>query len=224
MPFPRKSYHDRQASPKEVKSSATAPLDAQATTATALDEKAGLALSPIIPSSKIPKDTRAYEHERQRLRKAADFVKMRARKAQQGTGWVGNAKAHQRTASGKSSAGGGLGAVPSEKGRLFSDEETELDEGEGLVLSDSWKENLGIVTEQSRYEVKLADLVRPGKPRKPKGGDGDFEVVPHVRSVIVLDDNTPDELDIDEPWEHIYNTDSEDNKELSYAQVAALSK
>jgi hypothetical protein len=55
-------------------------------------------------------------------------------------------------------------------------------------------------------------------------GDGDFEVVPHIRSVIALDDNTPDELDIDEPWEHIYSTDCEENKGLSYAQVAALSK
>lgn len=55
-------------------------------------------------------------------------------------------------------------------------------------------------------------------------GDSDFEVIPHVRSVIVLDDNAPDELDADEPWEHIYGTDSEDNRGLSYAQVAALPK
>lgn len=239
MPLPRKSFKDTQALSKEAKSS-TAPLDAQPTNVLSEVEKARLTTSPTIPSSKLPKDARAYEHERQRLRKAADFVKMRARKAQQGAGWAGT-KAHHRTGSGRSYSGS---TTPSEKGGRLREEDAEEDEGEGLVLSDSWKENLGVTTvaaDQPRYEVKLADLIRPGKPRKPKGsyclpqanpisnthyslGDSDFEVIPHIRSVIALDDNTPDELDVDEPWEHIYNTDSEDNKELSYAQVVALSK
>jgi len=55
-------------------------------------------------------------------------------------------------------------------------------------------------------------------------GDGDFEVIPHIRSVIVLDDNTPDGFGEDEPWEYVSNPDSEPNKGLSYAEVAALSK
>lgn len=54
-------------------------------------------------------------------------------------------------------------------------------------------------------------------------GVNDFEVVPHVRSVIVLDDNTPDELIIDEPWEHVNDSDTE-ARGLSYAQVAAIPK
>jgi len=55
-------------------------------------------------------------------------------------------------------------------------------------------------------------------------GDGDFEVIPHIRSVIVLDDNTPDGFGEDEPWEYVLNPDSKPNKGLSYAQAAALSR
>jgi len=218
MPFPRKSFKDTQALFKAK--SSTASLDAHVSNVE--NEKTQSTAPPAPP--KLHKDARAYDHERQRLKKAADFVKMRARKAQQGAGGPGG-KAHHRTGSGKDSM---EGAQLSEKGaRLQEQEDIEYDEvGEGLVLSNSRKENVGIVTamtDQARYEVKLADLIRPGKQRKPKG-DGDFEVVPHIRSVIALDDNTPDELDIDEPWEHIYSTDCEENKGLSYAQVAALSK
>ena len=49
-------------------------------------------------------------------------------------------------------------------------------------------------------------------------------MIPHIRSVIVLDDNTPDGFVEDEPWEYVLNPDSEPNKGLSYAQAAALSK
>ncbi|KAJ3576101.1 hypothetical protein NP233_g654 [Leucocoprinus birnbaumii] len=216
MPLPRKSYKDTKA--VLAKSNATSPVT------TPVDEngKAQPTASPTLPppKSNLGKDARAYEHERQRLKKAADFVKMRARKAQ-GAGWAGN-KPHQRTASTGS-------AAPSEKGRRLAEEDEMDDEVEGLVLSDSWKENMGVVPlvaevePPSRYEVRLADLIQAGKLRKPKG-DGDFEVVPHIRSVIVLDDNTPDEFDVDEPWEHVLNPDSEANKGPSYAQVAALAK
>ncbi len=48
-------------------------------------------------------------------------------------------------------------------------------------------------------------------------------MIPHIRSVIVLDDNTPDEFGEDEPWEYVLNPDSEPDKGLSYAEVAALS-
>lgn len=57
---------------------------------------------------------------------------------------------------------------------------------------------------------------------------GDFEVVPHVRSVIVLDDVISHDLDIDEPWEHVQRDEegyAHTNKAegLSYAH-AVLSK
>jgi hypothetical protein len=53
--------------------------------------------------------------------------------------------------------------------------------------------------------------------------DSDFEVVPHVRSVIVLDDIVAHEITIDEPWEHIYGDKPEDSlaKTPSYAKILA---
>lgn len=96
------------------------------------------------------------------------------------------------------------------------------------------------VTADSRLEVPLEALVTTRKPRKGKGmcyspGDfrkrmfnasvteGDFEIIPHVRSVIALDDDTTPDVEVDEPWEHIYGDDDEQpDKELSYAAIASL--
>lgn len=159
MPLSRKSYRDSKTSSKTTTTSpVTAPVDENG--------NARLTASPTLPLSKsnLEKDARTYEHERQRLRKAADFVKMRARKAQ-GAGWAGN-KAHP----GSPSVGN---TAPSEKGRRLREEEGDDDDIEGLVLSDSWKENMGVMSPvaepPSRYEVRLADLIQSGKPRKPKG-------------------------------------------------------
>ena len=52
--------------------------------------------------------------------------------------------------------------------------------------------------------------------------DGDFEVVPHIRPVIVLDDNAIQDLDPDEPWEHVFVVDDHPVDALSYAKVASL--
>lgn len=53
--------------------------------------------------------------------------------------------------------------------------------------------------------------------------DSDFEVVPSVRSVIVLDDFSPD-VPADEPWEYLSDSDSDSSSSTStspptYAQV-----
>ena len=55
----------------------------------------------------------------------------------------------------------------------------------------------------------------------------DFEVIPHIRSVIVLDDiaNVHD-MDLDEPWEHIYGEEKASDSvgkfgRLTYARVAS---
>ena len=53
---------------------------------------------------------------------------------------------------------------------------------------------------------------------------GDFELIPHVRSVVVLDDKYFDTPDINEAWEHV-SSDEEDRdkpvKGRSYAQVVS---
>ncbi|EKM84283.1 hypothetical protein AGABI1DRAFT_89015 [Agaricus bisporus var. burnettii JB137-S8] len=214
MPLPRQSS---KYSKKTLSSNASSLT--QTDSVPEENGKAGVAASPLTPSSKptFHKADRAYEHERQRLKKAADFVKMRTKKAHHGT-TLSSSKGHARNSSSSLTESGT---------RLGEKEDYEQDDIDGQVLSDSWKENIGFVAvaieQPSRYEVKLADLLRVGKkPRKSKGAN-DFEVIPHIRSVIVLDDNTPDELTIDEPWEHVNDPDTEDTG-LSYAQVAAIPK
>jgi len=71
-------------------------------------------------------------------------------------------------------------------------------------------------------QVQLADLIVTKKPRR-QGKDGDFEVIPPVRSVIVLDDPVTPDMDFDEPWEHIYGVDDDmPSYEPSYAKIVSL--
>jgi hypothetical protein len=92
----------------------------------------------------------------------------------------------------------------------------------------------------SRHEVPLAALVTTRKPRKGRGmccpslatskqrshnlvTEGDFEFVPHVRPVIVLDDVMTPDVEVDEPWEHVYGNDDEyPDKDPSYATIASF--
>ncbi|KAI0030614.1 hypothetical protein K488DRAFT_87617 [Vararia minispora EC-137] len=71
-------------------------------------------------------------------------------------------------------------------------------------------------------EVRLADLVRPVKNKGSKR-ENDFELVPRVRPVIVLDDFEPgaDALGV-EAWEYVSNIGGgeEPRAILSYADVA----
>ncbi|KAF8492792.1 hypothetical protein F5888DRAFT_874691 [Russula emetica] len=74
-------------------------------------------------------------------------------------------------------------------------------------------------------EVSLSALVRPVKPRgaKAKAKEGEFEFLPSVKNVIVLDDaesNAPDE-----PWEYISSVggDDEARKIFSYAEIVSKS-
>ena len=57
----------------------------------------------------------------------------------------------------------------------------------------------------------------------PRALAGEFELVPGVPVVIALDDQIPDEAELDEPWEHI-SADELDEKRVvppSYATVVA---
>ncbi|KAI0066647.1 hypothetical protein BV25DRAFT_1912695 [Artomyces pyxidatus] len=94
-----------------------------------------------------------------------------------------------------------------------------------------WPELPGIVVDFNgalikRGEVALTDLIRPGKTqRKRKGAEADFEVIPHVRSVIVLDD-CADVEELDEPWEYLSTAsdESDGRKIFSYAEIASKAK
>lgn len=152
------------------------------------------------------------------MKKAEDLVKMRARKVQGGWGRVYPFTGRR-----------GSGAARHQDTRVKEDE-IDASALEALSLSDNIGELHGRnVTKSTSVsaEVKLADLVTfRSKPRKGLGlgsrsrfsyrmstdvllaAEGDFEVVPHVRSVIVLDDAATRDIEVDEPWEHIYGEDN----------------
>jgi len=134
----------------------------------------------------------------------------------------------------------GSGAVSrQQQDTQLKDEEVDV-ESLSLSLSDSVQgdphvRNV-IKAKPTLTEVKLADLVtfRSSKSRKGSGWEGDFEVVPHVRSVIVLDDVAVRDLEVDEPWEHVDGEDTDNGdasssgnvtptKVLSYADVLSFS-
>ncbi|KAJ6559174.1 hypothetical protein DFH09DRAFT_860206, partial [Mycena vulgaris] len=168
------------------------------------------------PTLSSVKDLRAFEHDRQRVKKAADLVKMRARKGQ--GRWASLAKGELYNSSRKS-----MTPVFSEKQKRLRAEEVDALDGS---LADSCDlEGVASRDPALPSEVKLSDLVTFRKPRKALGTllvllswpqvakrvtDGDFVVIPH-RSVIVLDDFATHDLLVDEPWEHIYGSDEEES-------------
>ncbi|KAG6856823.1 hypothetical protein H0H87_000296 [Tephrocybe sp. NHM501043] len=170
-----------------------------------------------VPASKSPpplpstKESRAVEHDRQRLKKAAALLQRKARKAQL-PGQHMQTKTHQTG----SMRGPGVRIDDDEPGI----EETEVEWG-GATSPVRTKE--GTAPSATRTEVPLSDLLIARKPRHGRASDRDFEVVPALRSVIVLDDFTLPELDPDEAWEHVYASDADDTTSApSYAKIAAL--
>ncbi|KAK0501138.1 hypothetical protein EDD18DRAFT_1348626 [Armillaria luteobubalina] len=156
------------------------------------DKDASAVLSSSFPSLPAIKDQRAYEHNRQRVKKAADVVKMRQKK---------------REGSPLFKLDRGLASEKSR--RLRADDVDPLD---GVFVESAHRDEAS-PPKSRKPEVRLSDLLVRKQDRKK---EPDFEVIPHIRSVIVLDDFTPD-LAADEPWEHI---DAEPvSKAPSYAQV-----
>ncbi|KAJ7675804.1 hypothetical protein DFH06DRAFT_939481, partial [Mycena polygramma] len=168
------------------------------------DKDALLAVStPTLPSLK---DVRAFEHDRQRVKKAADLVKMRARKSQ--GRWAALAKGELYNSSRKSTP-----PVVSEKQKRLRAEEVDTLDG-SLAESRCDADAVASCDASQPTEVKLADLITFRKPRKGLGtfvvafsclsaerhSDGDFVVIPQ-RSVIVLDDIMSHDLLVDEPWD-----------------------
>lgn len=163
-------------------------------------------LSASLSSLVDGKDRRTYEHVRQKVKKAADTVKMRTQKRSPPRSKPADRKPPR-------SKGGGR----------LSDEDDTFD----AVLVNSV--NRGDVQERVvssdvlKVDVKLADLVMTRKP--PKRNDSDFEVIPHLRSVIVLDDVATRDVAVNEPWEHIYGQDDDTPvKAPTYATVLSSNK
>ena len=129
---------------------------------------------------------------------------------------------------------------------VHPDVDRETEEIIADVVERAMLARAGALTATSpRLEVRLEQLMKPAKARKSKGtppcaalpirpkmdadasapicSAGDFEVVSEMPAVIVLDDQIPDEAELDEPWEHI-SADELDEKRPSppsYATVLA---
>ncbi|KAK7048380.1 hypothetical protein R3P38DRAFT_2868981 [Favolaschia claudopus] len=173
------------------------------------DKDASLVVStPSLPS---PKDVRAFEHDRQRVKKAADWVKTKERK-EQGR-WATLAKGEFYNSSRRNSTP----AISEKQKRLSAEEVDPLD----APLADSGRDTVGVASYRATQpsEVKLGDLITFRKPRKARAGD--FVVIPH-HSVIVLDDITSHDLLADEPWDLLDDeeaTATTPTKALSYAEI-----
>ncbi|TFK56924.1 hypothetical protein OE88DRAFT_1803556 [Heliocybe sulcata] len=173
-----------------------------------------------LPSS-ILKAIRAFEHNRQRTKRAEDHVRAKAKKER--------SKALPESV--KSTGGaGGKAARKSRSRGVWDDADTPAAlDGENSIspLPKSWASS---ARRPETTEVKLADLISTKtKPPKSKAADSDFEFIPHMPSVIVLDDTFLIEDSNggpDEPWEHILGVEDEDAKANapSYAQVVSKSQ
>ena len=189
------------------------------------------------------RDARAYEHERQRAKHAGEWAKRRARKATKGVG-VGRASAvHAGRAKGRKggsdvdvdvsavipqgrnaeSPTDGLGAgvlkgvslPPNRDSGKDASKAVKVNLSEIMVLSQRKLRKLNGTFPQYYLEETLTLFFSPVD---------DFEVIPHIRSVIALDDvDNVHDMDFDEPWEHIYGEEKVSEGKFgrpSYARVA----
>lgn len=190
---------------------------------------------PVSPpqSLHIPLDTKAvreYEYDRQRVKKVADRVKAKDQKHHH-TGAKGLIWGLGQNWKAKGS-GGDMEAWFSWMEQVVSPK-VHLD-GFTSEFKDEPEKSLDLNREVLLEELMLSAKVRKGAGERNHseiskfGFDsecyiclaGDFEVIPHVKSVLVLDDMF-DEQELDEPWEHISasSSDDDDTKTPSYAQV-----
>ncbi|KAI6163672.1 hypothetical protein EDD17DRAFT_1872725 [Pisolithus thermaeus] len=166
----------------------------------------------------VTKDVRAHEHARHRAKERQEHAQAKERKE----------KAAMFRALGfkVSSSTGGHGGKPAAARRP----RVESWDGDELDVS-PWIKSSYVPLEPAAAplrsgagpfsELTLADLI--SFPPQEKAKKLDFEVIPPVRAVIALDDDT-DDTESDEPWEYI--TRASLNNELpqkgrSYAQAAA---
>jgi len=175
------------------------------------------------------RDARAYEHERQRAKHAGEWAKRRARKATKGTG-VGRASAvHAGRAKGRK-GGSDVDVEVSAVIPQGKDAESPTDGlGAGVLKGVSFPPNQDSSgTDASKavpgVKVNLSEIMVLSQRKLRKLNVDDFEVIPHIRSVIALDDvDNVHDMDFDDPWEHIYGEEKVSEGKFgrpSYARVA----
>lgn len=174
-------------------------------------------------SASALKDRREHERARQRAKKAGDRAKGRKGHAYaHGHADIPHVKAEREKRGGSGGGMGGGGLVPGADAEW--DAARAAPDDVDLVRAQIAFGVFGAAWARKEVrEVRLADLVRPAKKAHRKQGcDADFELVPHIRSVIALDDAMDDASELDEPWEYVSGeTEGEVRKAPSYAQVVA---
>ena len=203
-------------------------------TTTKLPEKQPFIAPPLSSPIDVLRDVCAYEHNRQCVKKAAELAKTREMKSRNAIEhhncWGPWADKPKKTVVQTGKTGWFLWKEAT-KGELEKVEQLEADSPPTPAVPKCG-------------EVKLADLITPQKLRKTKGKTypippsvtyrlcmfvstgGDFEVIPPLHSVIVLDDFTINDMDLDGSWEHVPRGEDEKRNSLSYAQIvsAAVAK
>ncbi|KAF8202140.1 hypothetical protein BJ912DRAFT_429729 [Pholiota molesta] len=207
-------------------------------------------LSPLLSAlSGMPKaqerDLRAYEHDRQRTKRAGERALRRARKA---TFSGGGKRAPSTTGEDKD-----RDAKRKPRGKF----EVEVDAGVDAVSKATWtvpaaalieglsnaapgaghgaiaranERAMESIGDGKGIQINFEDLLVHSSQRKArKTKEEEFELVPAVKGVIVLDDMPTGgghDMEIDEPWEHIESEEGDGKKmkagkraELSYAAV-----
>ncbi|KAF8966219.1 hypothetical protein BDZ97DRAFT_1756646 [Flammula alnicola] len=191
-------------------------------------DKAQPPLSPApLSLAGIPKalerDMRAYEHERQRTKRAGERAINRARKAGFGLGIDKRAQSGSREERDmkrkpRSKAEVEVDVSVDAVGRSTSST-SSVPAGaliEGLSAAASPRARAGAIAranamavsavDGASVQVNLSDLVVLSQRKLRKVKEEDFELVPTLRSVIALDDmptQVVHDMEIDEPWEHI---------------------
>ncbi|TDL20928.1 hypothetical protein BD410DRAFT_899208 [Rickenella mellea] len=175
--------------------------------------------APISPTTGIrardadAKAVRAYEVERNRVKRTAERARVRERKA-----------GKCRCCSPVRSRGPGRGAARVQWEGRGGEHDPAAEDEEPRV--GGIRDALSTVAPGHwAREVLLQDLVGQAKFRKGKAGD--FELIPHVRSVIVLEDHDFEEPNEDEAWEHVSGDDEDDTSSVkapSYAEVVSSTK
>jgi hypothetical protein len=215
------------------------------------------------------KDQRAYEVARQSKLKPADREKAREQKAKlkqaAALGRAAKAQSQSQAAATMPLSASLDGAASNGNAVKSGNRRRGNVRGTGEDGEDATNVNVKAMTTSPRkdaqsgtgarkaHEVKLEDLLRTAKIRKPRKGEpcdsmpmtmtvhclvvggsmltslvlfvaaGDFELIPHVRSVVALDDREYDTPEVEEAWEHV-SSDEDDKKARSYAQVVSAAK
>lgn len=198
------------------------------------------ATAPISSEPRVLKAVREFEHGRQRAKKSArteiwkaDKAAKRQLKAQKAQGTLEGPPIQHRSKK--------AGFARLDRDETLLDESDSAEEAFDVEVIETPK-----WSEDNRLEVDLTKLIRPSKARRSKGMfisfvccgvrfdqwlnlddvAGDFELIPSVRSVLVLEDAVLDRgidsIEDDEPWEYLSAAgDDAEHNILSYAEVAA---